>query len=329
MYGPTETTIWSSSHRVEQTDQTISIGRPIANTQIYILDRHLQPLPVGLSGELHIAGMGLAPGYFNHPDLTGQRFIPNPLSQEPGARLYKTGDLARYLEGGKIEFLGRIDQQVKVRGFRIELEEIEAVLNEHRAVSAAVVTVREDIPGDKRMVAYLVPSPQQPQNDEQLEAFLRQRLPDYMIPSSFIMLERVPLTSNGKVDRKSLPAVEGIRRQSKSKYVQPKGEIERLIAEIWRQALNVDQVGREDNFFDLGGHSLLLAQVHGQLSQALKRNLPLIKMLEHPTVGSLARFLSQEQIDSLSIKQNQDRAGKLREGLSRQKRTTVKARYKP
>jgi natural product biosynthesis luciferase-like monooxygenase protein len=327
MYGPTETTIWSSAHRVEQTDHTISIGQPITNTQIYILDRHFQPLPVGLAGELHIAGAGLALGYFGHPDLTALRFIPNLFGHEPGARLYQTGDLARYLQDGSIEFLGRLDQQVKVRGFRIELEEIEAVLSEHHGVREAVVTVREDVPGDKRLVAYLVPPPQQLHNSEQLEIFLRRKLPNYMIPSSFVVLDKLPMTSNGKVDRKGLPVVGGIRKQLQSEYIQPEGELEQLIAAIWRRALNVDKVGREDNFFDLGGHSLLLAQVHGQLCQALNKNLPLIKMLEHPTVSSLARFLSQGQIDTLSIQQNHDRAGKLREGLSRQRRTTVKARY--
>jgi natural product biosynthesis luciferase-like monooxygenase protein len=328
MYGPTETTIWSTTGRVDRADQTISIGQPIANTQIYILDRHLQPLPVGLPGELYIAGTGLALGYFNHPDLTAHRFIPNPYGQMPGARLYQTGDLVRYLGDGGIEFLGRIDQQVKLRGFRIELEEIEAVLNQHHAVAEAVVTIRESVPGDKRLVAYLVLSPQQVQDDRQLELFLRQKLPDYMIPSNFFILEKLPLTSNGKIDRKSLPAVEGGRQQSKSRYIQPKGEIEELIAAIWRRALNVDKVGREDNFFDLGGHSLLLAQVHGQLSQSLKRNLPLIKMLEHPTVSSLARFLSQQQIDTVSIEQSRDRAEKLRAGVGRQRRNSVKARYK-
>jgi natural product biosynthesis luciferase-like monooxygenase protein len=329
MYGPTETTIWSSAHRVEQTDRTISIGQPIANTQIYILDRHLHPLPVGLTGELHIAGLGLAFGYFNHPDLTALRFIPNLFSPEPGTRLYKTGDLSRYRGDRSIEFLGRIDQQVKVRGFRIELEDVEAALNEHHGVKEAVVIVREDVPGDKRLVAYLVPAHQGAENGEQIEAHLRQKLPDYMIPSSFVRLDKLPMTLNGKVDRKGLPAVGGARKQLQSEYIQPKGELEAQIAEIWRRALNVDKVGREDNFFDLGGHSLLLAQVHGQLCQALGRSLPLVKMLEHPTVSSLARFLSQEQIDSSSTMQRSlDRVEKLREGLNRQRRTTVRARYK-
>jgi natural product biosynthesis luciferase-like monooxygenase protein len=328
MYGPTETTIWSSVHRIEQTDHTISIGQPIANTQIYILDRHFQPLPVGLAGELHIAGLGLALGYFDHPDLTGLRFIPNLFGREPGARLYKTGDLARYREGGSIEFLGRMDQQVKVRGYRIELEEIEAVLNEHHGVTDAVVTVREDVPGDKRLAAYLVPARPWSGDGEEIEAYLRQKLPDYMIPSSFVTLDKLPLTSNGKVDRKELPAVEVARKRLGAEYIQPKGELEELIAGIWRQAMKVDKIGREDNFFDLGGHSLLLAQVHEQLCQALGRSLPLVKMLEYPTVSSLARLLSQEQIDSLSIKQqNLERAEKLRAGLGRQRRTTVKARY--
>jgi hypothetical protein len=327
MYGPTETTIWSSTSRIEPDDRTVSIGRPISNTQIYVLDRDFQPLPVGLAGELHIGGTGLALGYANQSDLTAQRFIPNPFSREQATRLYRTGDLARYHGDGRIEFLGRIDQQVKVRGFRIELEEIEAVLNEHHGVTEAVVAVREDVPGDKRLIAYLVPAPQQSPNSEELEAFLKRKLPDYMVPSGYVVLDRLPLTPNGKVDRGKLPAVEGWRRQLKSEYLQPESELERLIAGIWRRALNVDRVGRSDNFFDLGGHSLLLAQVHGQLCQALNRNVPLVKMLEHPTVGSLARFLGQEQVDSLSTQQSHDRAEKLRKGLGRQRRTTVKARY--
>jgi hypothetical protein len=326
MYGPTETTIWSSTHRVEQADRTISIGRPIANTKIYILDRRLQPLPVGLPGELHIAGAGLALGYWGRPDITAVRFTPNPFSYEPGARLYKTGDLARYLAEGQVEFLGRIDQQVKLRGFRIELEEIEAALNEHQDVTAAVVIVREDEPGDKRLVAYLVPARQWSEGGRRLEEFLRGKLPEYMIPSSFVALDQLPMTSNGKVDRKRLPAVEGVRKQLKSEYIQPQGGTEELIAGIWRSCLKVDRVGMADNFFDLGGHSLLLAQAHGQLCQALNRRIPLIKMLEHPTVGSLARFLSREEMETLPMRQNHDRAGKLREGLGRQKRHTARAR---
>jgi natural product biosynthesis luciferase-like monooxygenase protein len=328
MYGPTETTIWSSTHRIERSDHAISIGRPIANTQMYVLDRRLQQLPVGLGGELHISGIGLAHGYFDHPDLTAERFIPNQFCREPGERAYKTGDLVRYLENGSIEFLGRLDQQVKVRGFRIELEEIEAVLDHHPGVKEAVVVVREDVPGDKRLVAYWVPAPLQSQDDEPIEAFLRRKLPDYMVPASYVSLDRLPMTSNGKVDRKGLPTAEGARKQSQSEYIQPKGELEELIAGLWQRALNVDKVGREDNFFDLGGHSLLLAQVHGQLCQAIDNNLPLVKMLEHPTVSSLARFLSRDHADSFSTKQNQDRVDKLREGLQRQRRTAVKARYK-
>jgi natural product biosynthesis luciferase-like monooxygenase protein len=328
MYGPTETAIWSSTHSVAPSDIVISIGAPIANTQMYILDRSLEPLPCGLTGQLHIAGMGLAFGYHNHPDLTAEKFIPNQFGRNAGARLYRTGDLARYLEDAGIEILGRIDQQVKLRGFRIEIEEIETALNQHHEVSESVVTVREDASGDKRLVAYLVPAPGATPNGKELDAFLRQKLPDYMIPSSFVTLDRLPLTSNGKVDRKGLPAAEVIHKQLQSEYKQPQGELEQLIAEIWRGALKIDKVGREDNFFDLGGHSLLLAQVHGQLSQSLSRRLSLIKLLEYPTVSSLAGFLNQEQGESLSVEKNYDRAAKLREGLGRQRRNTVKARYK-
>jgi hypothetical protein len=202
------------------------------------------------------------------------------------------------------------------------------VLNEHPDIAEAVVVVREDAPGDKRLVAYLTLASQSSQESEPIESFLRRKLPDYLIPSSLVRLERLPLTSNGKVDRKGLPAVERDCQQLRAEYIQPKGELEQLIAGIWQGALNVGKVGREDNFFDLGGHSLLLAQVHGQLCRTLNKKLPLIKMLEHPTVSSLADFLSQERVDSLSLKESHNRAERLREGLDRQRRSIAKARYK-
>jgi natural product biosynthesis luciferase-like monooxygenase protein len=329
MYGPTETTIWSSAGKVERSDSAVSIGRPIVNTQIYIVDGCFQPLPVKQTGELQIGGEGVAMGYLNRPDLTAMRFTPNHFGRGCGARLYQTGDLARYLEDGGIEFLGRIDHQIKLRGRRIELEEIEAALNERPGVKEVVVAAQEDSPGNLRLVAYLIMAPGYSLNEEELEVYLRQKLPDYMVPSSFVTLEKFPMTSNGKIDRKSLPAAQSGPGRFRPEHIPPKGAIEHQIAEIWRRALKVDKVGRDDNFFDLGGNSLLLAQVHGQLRQAVDRSLPLVKMLEHPTISSLARFLSQEHAESLSAqRQGLDRAEKLREGLSRQRRTTVKARKK-
>jgi natural product biosynthesis luciferase-like monooxygenase protein len=326
MYGPTETTIWSSADEIEHSNGCVPIGRPIRNTQIYILDKNQQPLPAGSPGGIHIGGAGLAVGYFGHSDMTAQRFTPNPFSETGGERLYHTGDLARFLDAERMEFLGRIDQQVKIRGFRIELEEIETLLNEHRYVREAVVIVREDFPGDKRLIAYIVLEPGDSQVVADIEESLKRKLPDYMVPSSFVVLERFPLTANGKVDRGGLPALSGARKELKSEYIQPQGELEHMIAGVWRGALQVEKVGRDDNFFDLGGHSLLLAQVHGELSKSLNKKLPLIKMLQYPTIGSLARFLSQEEIDTLSIKQSQDRAGKFREGLERQRRSSILSR---
>ncbi|MCI0485404.1 MAG: LLM class flavin-dependent oxidoreductase [Blastocatellia bacterium] len=328
MYGPTETTIWSATHEVEEAGSVIPVGQPIANTQIFILDRSGQIVPVGIAGELYIGGEGLAYGYHNRPDLTAERFIPNPFSDRAGARLYRTGDLARRLPNGDIEFLGRLDQQVKVRGFRIELEEIETVLSDHPGISETVVVVREDVPGDKRLAAYSVASNDPVTGVPELQEYIRQRLPDYMVPSHFITLDQLPLTPNGKVDRKKLPAPEASRRDLKSKYMPPRDKLESLIAGIWQQALNIEKVGVQDNFFDLGGHSLLMAQVHSQLRDSLQNDLPLIKMLEHPTISSLAEFINKGASEPLALRQAQDRANKLRQGLERQRRTALKARYK-
>jgi amino acid adenylation domain-containing protein len=206
LYGPTETTIWSTSYAVESRDGAVPIGHPLANTQLYILDSHLQPVPIGAVGELYISGDGLARGYLNQPELTAERFIPNPLSNEPGARLYKTGDLARYLADGTIECLGRIDHQVKLRGFRIELGEIEAVLLKHPGVRETVVIAREEGPDNTCLVAYIVPSPVQAITISELRHFLMERLPNYMMPAAFIFLDTLPLTRNGKIDRRAIPA---------------------------------------------------------------------------------------------------------------------------
>jgi natural product biosynthesis luciferase-like monooxygenase protein len=339
MYGPTETTIWSATHAVDKVGSTVPIGRPLANTQVYILDGHLEPVPPGVAGELYIGGEGLARGYLNRPDLTAERFVPNPFvldDRRPAThdsrplpavtRLYKTGDLARYLPDGTLEYLGRIDQQVKIRGFRIELEEIEASLEKHPAVRQAAVAVRAaaapqadgDEP-DKRLVAYVVLRAGAAVHAGELRDYLKEELPDYMAPAVVMFLEALPLTANGKIDRRSLPNPDGRRPDLTGGYVAPRSQLEQVIVQVWREALKVEKVGVQDNFFDLGGHSLLMAQVHGQLREALQRDLPLVKLLEYPTVSALARYLSQDSDPASVFQPAYDRAQKQQASLKRQR----------
>jgi acyl-coenzyme A synthetase/AMP-(fatty) acid ligase len=290
LYGPTETTIYSSAavYRRESAEATVSIGRPIANTQIYILDGHLQPLPIGVPGQLHIGGDGLARGYLKRPELSAASFIPDPFSKKPGARLYRTGDLARHLLDGSIEYLGRMDHQVKLRGFRIELGEIEATLGEHSQVQQCVVLAREDVPGYKQLVAYVVLEHGAGASGNELRSFLKAKLPEYMVPSAVVFLESLPLTSNGKLDRKALPVPDQIRSDATEKFVAPRTPMEETLANIWAKVLGFERVGVHDNFFDLGGHSLLGTQVMSRAREALQVDLPLRILFEAPTVAELA-----------------------------------------
>ena len=292
LYGPTETTIWSAGYRVEANGQPITIGRPIANTQLYVLDKSLQPLPIGVPGELHIGGAGLARSYLNRPELTAEKFILDPFSAEPDRRLYKTGDLARWLPNGEVECLGRIDYQVKVRGFRIELGEIEANLLKHSLFKDVVVIVREDMPGEKVLVGYGVPATGTVDDAYPVIAdvrqFLKARMPDFMVPSIFTVLDAMPLTSNGKVDREALPKPDSVRRELAANYVAPRTPIEQQIADIWSQVLKLDQVGIHDNFFELGGYSLLAIQIVSRLRPALRVEIPLPMLFELPTIAALA-----------------------------------------
>ena len=302
MYGPTETTVWSSTHRVDASGGPVPIGRPIANTQLYILDALLEPVPVGVAGELYIGGEGVVRGYLGRPDLTAERFIPDPFSTKPGARLYRTGDVACWRADGTVEYLGRADFQVKVRGFRIELGEIEAVLGQHPSVAQAVVVAREDGGGDKWLVAYAVPRPRQTLDAGALRAFAKQRLPGYMVPSVFIPLEALPLTPNGKVDRKALPAPEGSRVEEARPYVAPRTPTEERIAATWGALLGVERVGIHDDFFELGGHSLLATQVISRVRTELGVELPLRALFEAPTVEAFAKRIEmQERSDSLPL----------------------------
>jgi amino acid adenylation domain-containing protein len=295
LYGPTETTVWSAAYEVTPGEGLVPIGRPIDNTQIYLLDACLKPVPVGVPGALYIGGAGLARGYLGRPALTAEKFIPHPFSAQPGARLYKTGDLARYLPDGNIEFLNRMDHQVKVRGFRIELGEIETVLGQYPALRETVVLAREDEPGDKRLVAYMVTHDGQAPTVSELRRFLQQRLPDYMLPSAFMNLEALPLTPNGKIDRRALPAPELIRPRLEQAFVAPRTPAEETLAAIWTQTLGVEQIGIHDDFFDVGGHSLLSIQVMSRVSDAFQVELPLRIMFETPTIAGLAESIKTIQ----------------------------------
>jgi amino acid adenylation domain-containing protein len=295
LYGPTEAavdvTYWEC--RRGGGEPIVPIGRPIANLQMYVLDREMQPVPVGVTGELYIGGAGIGRGYLNRADLTAERFVPNPFSADEGARLYRTGDLGRYLFDGTIEFLGRIDHQVKVRGQRIELGEIETVLIDHEAVAEAAVVAREDEPGAQRLVAYLVSRNGKPPSLTQLRQHLQQSLPDYMIPSAFVMLESLPLTSSGKVDRRALPPPDGVRPDLEMAFVAPKDPVEESLAAIWREVLGLERVGVYDDFFAIGGHSLLAAQVIARMQREFGMDLALRDFFSAPNIRSLAERINE------------------------------------
>ncbi|OEU64085.1 MAG: hypothetical protein BA867_09135 [Desulfobacterales bacterium S5133MH16] len=322
VYGPTETTVTSIEYAVTQETSLfdkVPIGRPIANTQLHILDKQLKPVPVCVPGELHIGGAGLARGYLNRPDLTKEKFVPNPFSHEPDSRLYRTGDLCRYLPDGNIEFWGRIDHQVKIRGFRIELGEIEAVLSKHEQVKDAVVIAREDHPGNKQLTAYLTPKEEDKAPEPgDLREFLKAKLPDYMIPSAFVILKALPLTPNGKIDRKALP--EPDMSAAQKEYAAPRNKTENAIALIWAEVLNLKEVGIYDNFFDIGGNSLLLMKVISGLKKVLGKEIPVIKMFKYPNIDSLNRYLNEKNTQGDKKTEDYAATRKSRRDSVRQKR---------
>jgi amino acid adenylation domain-containing protein len=326
LYGPTEAAVDVSSWRCQKESglEIVPIGRPIANTQLYILDANLNPVPVGILGELHIGGVQVARGYLNRPELTAEKFIPNPFSADPKSRLYKTGDLVRFLPDGNIVYSGRLDHQVKLRGFRIELGEIEAVLCQHQDVAEAVVLAREDTTGDKRLVAYLSARTQSKLSIDELRDFLKGKLPEYMLPAAYVQLNALPLTPNGKVDRKALPAPDW-KDQSKAAYLPPKDEWEKIITEIWQEVLKIDQVGVKDNFFELGGHSLLLALIYNQLRDKVDKELSLTDLFRFPTIRTLSQYLGQtsKDGDQHTIQESSDRAKARRETIMRRKQRRI------
>jgi hypothetical protein len=303
VYGPTECTTFSTWYRVTsvaESARTIPIGRPISNTRVYVLDAALMPVPIGVPGEIHIGGPGVALGYLNRPELTAERFIPSPFVS--GDRLYKTGDLGCWRADGVVEFLGRTDHQVKIRGFRIELGEIEEQIARHPQVEEAVVLAAHAQPdgsGDKRLVAYVVARQTlDPPSVESMRAHLKGLLPDYMVPSAFVMLDALPLTRNGKVDRSALPTPEAGAFASKQ-YEPPRGEMECALARIWQDVLEIDRVGRQDNFFELGGHSLLATRLSARIRASFSVHLPLRALFEANSLAHLAErieHLRQSQL---------------------------------
>jgi amino acid adenylation domain-containing protein len=294
LYGPTETTIWSGAHRLQHAEEHVPLGQPLANTRFYVLDVDLNPVPVGIYGELHIGGDGLAHGYVNRPELTAARFIPDPFGALPGGRLYRTGDLVRYHDDGSLEFAGRLDYQVKVRGFRIELADIETALNQHESIREAVVVVHRGTTEDKRLVAYVVAEDEaHAPGVAELRAYLKERLPEYMIPSAFLFLRRLPLTPNGKIDRRALPAPDASRPDLEAPYVAPETFIEQRLAAIFTQVLGLERIGLHDNFFELGGDSLLAAQLVARARQAFDIELLLRDLFWRPTIAELSLVIEE------------------------------------
>jgi amino acid adenylation domain-containing protein len=302
LYGPTETTIWSTGLTLVASPGPVSIGKPIANTEVYLLDAHMNPTPIGVRGELYIGGVGLARGYHNRPELTAEKFIADPVGCDPGGRLYRTGDFARYRADGNIEFLGRSDGQVKIRGFRVELGEIEAVIGRHPNVKQNVVLVREDQTGCKRIVAYIVPAQGAVPGAGELRRYLAANLPEYMIPSTVLTLDKFPLTPNAKVDRRALPAPDGSRPLLEEQYVEPRTPTEQILTSMFSELLGVERVGLYDNFFDLGGHSLLVLKVLSRVRERFQVELSLQTFFESPRAAELADLLNQQgKVNSRSI----------------------------
>lgn len=293
MYGPTECTVDATIGSIRDSIDSPHIGKPIANTRVFILDTHLQPVPIGVSGEIYIGGAGVARGYLKRAALTAERFIPDPFSNDPQARLYKSGDLGRWRADGTLEYQGRNDNQVKIRGFRIELGEIEAQLARHENVKEAAVVAREDVPGERRLVAYVTPHRDSHPSVEALRDHLKAALPEHMIPSAFVVLESLPLTPNGKLDRRALPTPD-LDAYVSRQYEPPRGKVEEILVGIWQALLKVERIGRHDNFFELGGHSLLATRVTTQLEHILDVDVPIRVMFERPTIEALARCIERE-----------------------------------
>jgi len=301
-YGPTEGTVVTTSgtiHSNDRADELPTIGRPIDNVQVYIVDEYLNPVPVGTPGELLIGGAGVARGYLNLPELTAEKFISDPFSKSAGARLYRTGDLARYLPDGQIAFMGRLDDQIKIRGYRIEPQEITAVLDRHPEVKASLVTAKTDATGEKRLVAYVVPAADAQLRAGALRTFLGEHLPDYMVPSTFVRLEKLPLSTHGKLDRAALPEPTGVNSLEDDEFAAPQSELQTRLASIVATLLGVKAVGIDDNFFNMGGHSLLGAQMIARISDTFGVELSLLNVFDDPTVRGMSAEIERRLLAKL------------------------------
>jgi acyl-coenzyme A synthetase/AMP-(fatty) acid ligase/acyl carrier protein len=304
-YGPTEATVCATiaeslSAHAAAPNGAPPIGRPVSNTRVYVLDVRGDPVPTDVAGELFIGGVGLARGYLGRPDLTAEKWVPDPFGPDSGSRIYKSGDWVRWLRDGNIEFLGRIDHQVKIRGFRVELGEIEAVLGEHSDIETAVVLAQSDDLAGIQLVAYVTPKQNRVLPVNTLRRFLQERLPAHLVPAHFVQVNELPLTRSGKVDRRQLANMRARFSPSESVYVAPSKRIERLIATVWQEVIGVERAGIHDNFFELGGHSLMMVIIHSKLEQLLERELSMMDLFEHPTVSALAQYLSRDTIEEVS-----------------------------
>jgi len=333
-YGPSETTISCSNYEPSSTctareeKSAVPIGRPVMNVQMYVLDSAQQIVPTGVTGELYVGGAGVARGYHKQPAQTAERFLPNPYGRKGGERFYCSGDAARYRADGNIEFIGRVDEQVKIRGFRIEPGEIEAVLAQHASVRESVVVAGDDGRGGQRLIAYVVSNNGDVRTDE-LREFLQQRLTEYMVPSSFVMMETLPRNPNGKVDRRALPKPDSTSTDANDAYLAPRSATERTIANIWQEVLKLEKVGINDNFFGLGGHSLLLVHAQSKLSDALKLNVSMVEMFKYPTISALAEHLSEQPCSIPASQPTRNQAGTRAESLNRQRQLRQTANRKP
>jgi acyl-coenzyme A synthetase/AMP-(fatty) acid ligase/acyl carrier protein len=336
-YGPTEAVVGCAVYRMPaglDLAGSVPIGTPIANARLYGVDEQLQPVPVGAAGELLIASVALARGYLGRPDLTAERFVPDPWSGEPGGRLYRTGDLVVRWADGNLVFVGRNDHQIKVRGYRVELGEVEAALVRQAGVREAAVLLRDDGPGEAALVAYVAPAPP-PSPDappapgpEELKSRLRLSLPEYMVPATFVFLDALPVTPNGKVDRRALPAPDR-RRPGRLELVSPQTDLQKTIADVWRSVLHLEEVGIHDSFFELGGSSLTLFEAYSRLNRILDRKLNLLDLMHRPTIASLAAYLSAPADVDTGDGAAEDRGGTLKAGEDRLRRQLERLRQMP
>jgi acyl-coenzyme A synthetase/AMP-(fatty) acid ligase/acyl carrier protein len=303
LYGASEVSSDATYFKWRRFDgERLPVGWPVPNARIYILDRHGEPVPLGVTGEIHVGGVGVGQGYLNRPELTQSRFVPDPFSGVPHGRLYKTGDLGRWRADGLLECLGRADQQVKVRGFRIELSEIETQLVRHPQVKEALVTAREDVPGERRLVAYVTRRETADRGvlSERLRAYLKEQLPEFMVPGAVVLLETLPRTPNGKLDRRSLPPP-APQDYTDHEYESPRGELEEALADIWKELLGIERVGRANNFFDLGGDSLSAARVITRIGHLLELRVPLAAFFEEPTLQGLGKSILTQIVTETSM----------------------------